>query len=49
MQIGVDDEWDALLIAVVSKFKSLVVLARQSDGAVVYLLAVHFVQLQFFA
>jgi len=32
----------------VSKFKPLV-LARQSDGAVVDLLAVHFVQLQFFA
>jgi len=34
---------------VVSKFEPLVVLARQSDGAVIDLLAVHFMQLQFFA
>jgi len=44
-----DDKWDALLIAVISKFEPLVVLARQSDDAVVDLLTVYFVQLQFFA
>ena len=42
------DEWDALLIAIVPKFESFVVYARQSDSRVVDLLAVHYVRLQFF-
>ena len=48
LQVGIDDEWDALLVAVVPKFEPLFVRARQSDSAVIDLLAVHCVQLQFF-
>ena len=45
--LGVDDEWDALLVAVVPKFDPLFVLAQQSNSAIVDLLAVRCVRLQF--
>ena len=48
-EVGIDNEWHSFPIAVVAKFETPVALARQSNGAVVALLAVHFVQLQFFA
>ena len=46
---GVDDERYSFSIVIVVEFEPPVVFARQSDGAVVDLLAVHFMQLQFFA
>jgi len=48
-EVGVDNERHLFPIAVVAKFETPVALARQLNGAVVALLAVHFVQLQFFA
>jgi len=39
----------ALPVVIIAEFKPPVVLAWQSDGAVVNLLAVYFVRLQFFA
>jgi len=48
-EIGVNDEWHSFLPTVVLETQPLVILARQPDGAIIYLFAIHSVGLQFFA
>jgi len=48
-QVGVNDEWNALLPAVVLEAQVLVILTRQPNDAIIYLSTIHSVSLQFFA
>jgi len=47
-QVGVNDERNALLLAVILEAQPLVILTRQPDGTVVHLPAIQCVSLQFF-